>query len=112
MSEVGDVIANTHDAIDSTDGAIPYSAGAIVNTEGVLANPSVASSMSLSETYISQGTSRAAIPMELGNFQNEIKAMFTDLSLQLSQVNNKLDMMVNKISTLEKDVAEIKEGRI
>ena len=112
MSEVGDVIANTHDAIDSTDGAIPYSAGAIVNTEGVLANPSVASSMSRSETYISQGTSRAAIPMELGNFQNEIKAMFTDLSLQLSQVNNKLDMMVNKISTLEKDVAEIKEGRI
>ena len=90
MANTGDAIAITEGATASTEGAIPNPAGAIVKIENVLTNPSIASSVSLSETCISQGTSKAAVPMEEGSLKSEMKAMFIDLSLQLSQVSNKL----------------------
>ena len=108
-------LANREGALANMEGAlvntgVTSSADGVVTAEGALANVETDIADTPGNVNALADTIKAAIRMEHENLKSEMKVFFTDISSPLSQLNNKLDMMMNKISNLENDLAVTKRA--
>ena len=104
---VASVVPNAEGVTPITEDVIANAEGAPGNTKGAIAGLSLTNNASLGNACASQGASKAASQLDLENFRGEVKALFTDVSSQLNQLNNKLDTMMSKVSNLEKAMSAI-----
>ena len=101
------VVPNADGVTPIAEDVIANAEGAVGNSKGAIAGLSLTNNVSLGNACASQGASKADSQMDLENFRGEVKALFTDVSSQLNQLNNKLDTMMSKVCTLEKAMSAI-----